>query len=225
MQPEPHPAAVFCEDPCEFDRLLAGLRALHQPSGPVEEFLVEQMACAQWGIRRYRRTLAGLVEYQTALAAGRMGLERKQDTARADPEIERANTLLMGAAFHFDAREDGAQLRLHRILTDLDRQYSRALKNLLAGQSRRAAPRGQEAVPEQSSQAPAEAAAATASAPRVNPAPALANPGPVLLKPGPVLLKPGPQFSRTVSPDFGPPPVIPDGPAALIPELERGTRV
>lgn len=40
------------EDPAEFDELLNGLIAEHQPSTPTEEFLVRDMARAQWKLSR-----------------------------------------------------------------------------------------------------------------------------------------------------------------------------
>lgn len=200
MQPKSEVGAIYCEDSAEPARILGGLRSLYRPNGPSEEFLVEQMAHAQWNIRRYQRTLTGLIEYQTALTAGRLELERKQDMSRTDPEIQRANTLLMGAAFHFDSRENSAQLRLHRMLLDLDRQYCRALKNLFAEQARRAkaAPaadhglEAQQVPPQKESEIPAGAVASIASAPRarLTPTPGL---GPRLVEP----IKPQP-FSPSV---------------------------
>lgn len=164
---------LYLEDPSELRDLLDALRAEYQPSGPAEEFFIEQMACAQSSIRRYRRTLTGLLDYQTAIAAERLNLERRQDTARSDAGIHAQNTLLLGAAFHLDCRDERAQLGLHRALMDLDRAYHRALKSLEAAQARRAK-RTASSTAEQAEQAeqaePAEVAVAPAVAPAAAPA-------------------------------------------------------
>ncbi len=49
------------EDPAHFRDILATLEAEFQPSGPLEQFLVREMACAHWRRRRaYYTTLQTL---------------------------------------------------------------------------------------------------------------------------------------------------------------------
>ncbi|HLJ15730.1 MAG TPA: hypothetical protein VKV15_14625 [Bryobacteraceae bacterium] len=159
---------VYFEDPAEFERLLAALRGMYQPSGPVEEFLIEQMASAQWNIRRSQRMLTGLVDYQTAIAADRLQTERKQDRGRTDHAIHHQNTILMGAAFHFDCKEERAQLRLHRTLMDLDRAYHRALKALESAQAQRTRPIASEAKPKPAAVTVQRASAAQPVIPQIS---------------------------------------------------------
>jgi hypothetical protein len=49
------------EDPAEFAALLAAFRSEHQPGGPTEAFLVEDLARCQWKLRRISAIEAALL--------------------------------------------------------------------------------------------------------------------------------------------------------------------
>lgn len=134
----PHNTALYCEDETEVARLVSDFKAEHNPVGPTEIYLVEQMARAVWNTRRHGRTELGLLDLQTALAADRIGRQRVQDRNRADPEIHGNNTLLLGAAFHEDCGKDRrAQERIARLRDAAERSFLRCLKALHQEQDRR----------------------------------------------------------------------------------------
>ncbi|MGH9668151.1 MAG: hypothetical protein ACRD9L_27340 [Bryobacteraceae bacterium] len=133
-----HNAALYCEDETEITRLVADFQAEHDPVGPTEAFLVEQLARAAWHTRRYGRMELGLVDLQMAQAAGRLECRRTQDRDRTNPEIHHNNTLLLGAAFHEDCDKDRrAQERMARLQDAAQRAFLRCLKALHNEQDRR----------------------------------------------------------------------------------------
>lgn len=134
----PHNTALYCEDETEVARLVSDFKAEHNPVGPTETYLVEQMARAVWNTRRHGRTELGLLDLQTSRAADRMDRPRVQDRDRTDPEIHSNNTLLLGAAFHEDCDKDRrAQERIARLRDAAERSFLRCLKALRQEQDRR----------------------------------------------------------------------------------------
>ncbi len=102
------------EDAAGFDALLETLRAEHTPSGVTEDFLLQQMAQAQWKLLR-----VALIEQQILSVA--MG-EPQQDS----PSARLANLFLDGAS------AAGALDRLARYETAARRVWFQSLKQLTA---------------------------------------------------------------------------------------------
>jgi len=97
------------EDPDDYRQLLDELVAAHNPDGPVEEHLVEELAGIIWRKRRLRMAEAATFQrglksamgpfnstIEAALAhtggAGREGYERRIDAIRAPAEETRGNS-------------------------------------------------------------------------------------------------------------------------------------
>lgn len=97
------------EDPSEWEALLSGLIAEHQPSTPTEEFLVIEMARAQWKLNR-------LAHIEHEILAG-------QDGATDWPEL--------ALQWRRDCANSQKTERLERYETSLRRAWYRALATLL----------------------------------------------------------------------------------------------
>jgi hypothetical protein len=105
-----------------FDALLASLVEEFQPTTPNEHMLIETMAVARWRQVRNWTIQTATLELETA---------NQDQTASSPPVI---------AALAFRALADNSQALhlLQRYDTALDRQYSRALANLLKVRAARA---------------------------------------------------------------------------------------
>ena len=136
-------AVLDCENRQQFLDLLAALQAEHAPVGPVEDFFVHQMACAQWRLQRLIRIETGFLtdrivftrEYQPPS-------EQVQDAPIPAPpptpdERRRAEeNLLLGKTFFHSCSGD-AFTKLFRYEGLLRRSYYKALDNLHTAQARR----------------------------------------------------------------------------------------
>jgi hypothetical protein len=153
------------EDRAQFLALLVALHAEHQPLGPEETYLVEQIASAQFRMERLTRIETGffMIEMdkirewdlrdaaRNAAAADDEDENQEddaEDDAEADPpppapptpdEEYDENTRLLGRVFKGHTGGD-AFTRLARYETVIQRTFYRALKALLELQARRTLP-------------------------------------------------------------------------------------
>jgi hypothetical protein len=113
------------EDRKDYRDLLADLEAEFQPSGPVQEFLVREMASAQWRLRRLTRIETGYL--RTRIARARSWEYNKDDRREENDHDE--ETRLMGIAFDNSAGADpfGSLARYENMLR---RSYYKALAAL-----------------------------------------------------------------------------------------------
>jgi hypothetical protein len=136
------------EDRKQFLALLADLEAEHQPAGPEETYLVEQIASAQFRMARLHRIEIGFLDAQSAhftkwdrREAGLPDLKDHYADPASLPPGERfdAHTRLLGRVFQGNSQSDGFS-RLARYGTAIQRTYFRSLKMLLELQLRRTPP-------------------------------------------------------------------------------------
>ena len=92
------------EDPAEFAQLAADYHTQFQPATPLERFLVDTLANADWQLRRFRTVEARLWE---------------QSLAPEDPDLGQA----------YDTHLQ-TFVRLHRRIESIERSYFRALQQL-----------------------------------------------------------------------------------------------
>jgi hypothetical protein len=90
------------EDRKDYRNLLAELEAEYHPSGPTQEFLVREMASAQWRLRRLMRVETGY--FRTRIAKARRWETNKDDRREENDHDE--DTRLMGIAFDNSAGAD-----------------------------------------------------------------------------------------------------------------------
>jgi len=95
------------EDPEEYQVMLAAYREEHQPDGPTESFLVDELAHCQWKLRRIAAVEAGL------LGAGETGASHAQ-------------------LMQTDLAGPGVLLKLGRYESRIRRDWYRALSELRA---------------------------------------------------------------------------------------------
>jgi hypothetical protein len=121
-----------------FDALLASLVDEFQPTTPNEYMLIQTMAVARWRQVRTWTIQTATIELETA----------SQDQAAGSPPVI--------AALAFRALADHSQVLhlLQRYDTALDRQYSRALANLLKVRAARASERTSDPQPARKDQPP-----------------------------------------------------------------------
>jgi hypothetical protein len=108
-----------------FQELLASLVEEFQPATATEHALVETMAVARWRLMRNWMLLTALLE---------------DEAGRQDPQAGN-EPMLAAMAFRTLADSSRALQLLQRYETSLDRQYSRALNNLLKLRPRSADPK------------------------------------------------------------------------------------
>jgi hypothetical protein len=138
----------------EYSALQQALREQLQPSGPLDELLVEQVSAAAWRLRRFRMIEAGVLTwtlYQTLdPKAGQKETvlrwidpylpepeahaqpPQEEPEPKADlPELARqADNTAFGRAFLQDAREANAFVKLGRYGSQIERSLYRALRYL-----------------------------------------------------------------------------------------------
>ena len=127
------------EDATHFRDLLAALEAEFRPSGPLEDFLVREMASAQWRLRRVLRIETGGLAACMESARRRdfdKGREKPRDPSTPE-ELHDRNTLVLGSAFFYGSGPDPFS-KLSRYENSLRRAYYKALQTL--EKSRSAAP-------------------------------------------------------------------------------------
>ena len=144
----------------EFDQLMDSLIDEFQPSTANETALIETMAVARWKLWRNWIYHSALLEVEIT---------------KQDPEVG-SEPVIAALAFKALADSSHSLQLLHRYETSLDRQYSRALNNLLKG---RAAAGTQSATPAEPEVIPAPATECPAklpNEPNSPPAPAASSP-------------------------------------------------
>jgi len=150
-------------DECQqaFLDTLAALEAGYQPVGPVEAFLVRQMAVAQWRLDRMNRIETGLLtcrletvrELESDDEEDEQDQEDQQeDSAEEEDEAEQTidpqqdpnqeedydeTTRLLGLSFFRDSAGADTFSKLARYETMIRRAYYKALSALVSAQARR----------------------------------------------------------------------------------------
>src|SRR5579884_3525306 len=109
------------ENQAEFNMLLAGLQNELHPRGPVELFLVRQMADAQWKLARARNIETAVFERMLD----------PHDKTYSSPEDQMAAAMTKHGG--------DALMKIQRYTSALERSYYKAHKALLAGRKAKAA--------------------------------------------------------------------------------------
>ncbi len=129
------------EDQQAYQELEASLDAEFQPQGPIENFLVQQMASAQWRLLRLARIetgflMAGMDEIRNPppdpYHPARPRKPKPEKTLSEDQQVTR----LLGELFNRQCGGD-AFARLARYENMLNAEYFRALRTLTAHQNAR----------------------------------------------------------------------------------------
>jgi hypothetical protein len=138
-------AVIPEEDRAEYLDLIAALQAEHQASGPLEEFLVLQMASAQWRLARFTRIETGLL---VARLESVRKLEYRYDDNPPEAPVEKGRTAaeeehdehtrILGLTFHQTCSGD-AFSKLSRYENAIRRAFYKALAALRESQDRRRA--------------------------------------------------------------------------------------
>lgn len=167
------------EDHEQFRALLAALEAEHQPAGPEETYLVEQIAAAQFRMARLHRIEIGFLDAQSAQFTNRdrrqAGLpelkERYAEPASLPPGARfDAHTRLLGRVVQGNSQSDGFS-RLARYATAIQRTYFQSLKMLLELQDRRNRPEQNEPILPAPPRAPSPPSRPPSRPPRPSPKP------------------------------------------------------
>jgi len=116
------------EDESHFDQFCDELRAEHQPHGPTEEILFQQLAHAAWRLRRCRSLETGLFEMRLADLDGFM--HGKYNNLK--PHTRYA------CVFHQDTADSNVLNNLSRYEARAERAFYRALHELQRLQATRA---------------------------------------------------------------------------------------
>jgi len=125
-------AALPEEDRAEYLELLAALEAEHQPRGPVERFLVREMASAQWRLARIGRIETGIlmnsVEDNRASDGRRVPAPPREEST-PEEQAHDETTRLFGLAFSRSCNGDPFS-KLSRYENNVRRAYYKALETL-----------------------------------------------------------------------------------------------
>jgi len=145
-------------DPNEFFQLLDAFRERFQPFDEVENALVERMVAAEFRMRSVRYLDAGLFNYQ----------------AEANPMPDKFNNQgrinSLAWAFNYDAATSNSFSKVVRYEAHLQREFSRALREIYLVQDERRARQAEAAAAEaQSASSAAEAAPSQPQAPPATP--------------------------------------------------------
>jgi hypothetical protein len=124
------------EDPQDYLDLLAALHEEHRPLGPLEEFCVQEMASAQWRLRRLVRIETGFFAERADEVGWKLGKRPLVDEAVENLPKFDSDTRILGAAFKDDARSDPF-FKLTRYETVIRRAFYKALETLLEARARR----------------------------------------------------------------------------------------
>ncbi|MFN7921465.1 MAG: hypothetical protein U0Q16_15290 [Bryobacteraceae bacterium] len=103
-----------------FDNLLTALTEVYLPANDVEMLCVEQMAAAQWKLRRSWAIEAALLDHELDRISS--GIERTQDQADQPTRLALAYRSLQDHTASLPS--------LHRHQTRLENQYDKAVKRL-----------------------------------------------------------------------------------------------
>ena len=127
------------EDRAQYLELLAALEAEHQPEGPLETFLVHQMAASQWRLQRLTRIETGFFTCRLCKVREvdcRKDGDDDQPSARLAPDKQfDEDTRQLGILFYRDSCGDPFA-KLARYENVLQREFYRALDRLLDARSR-----------------------------------------------------------------------------------------
>ena len=134
----PELTVLYCEESPEFAQLLESFLSEHKPSTPTEQFLVEQLAIANWQHRRLLRNEAGLIDHQTTEAVRHLPDDQPESEPSAEA-VDQENTLLLGISFHRDCLDGSARAKLMRGESMTERHFIRCLDRLERYQDRRRA--------------------------------------------------------------------------------------
>jgi hypothetical protein len=138
------------EDRAQYLELLAALEAEHQPEGPLETYMVHQMASAQWRLQRLTRIETGFficrlekvreLEYEDDDEDDEEDNDNDEPPAPLTPEEQfDEDTRLLGVLFHRDSGGDPFA-KLARYENALQREFYKALDRFLDARSRRTPP-------------------------------------------------------------------------------------
>jgi hypothetical protein len=123
-------ATLDCEDDAEFNRLLAGLRQEHQPSGLTEDYFVQQMAAAYWKSRRLTRFETGVLAHQSDRTV-MIGLSDYRPPIEPTPHAVRDHeTMTLGMAVYEDCNSGNVIVKLTNCASIVDRGFQRSLQQL-----------------------------------------------------------------------------------------------
>jgi hypothetical protein len=138
------------EDRAQYLELLAALEAEHQPVGPLETYLVHQMASAQWRLQRLTRIETGFficrlekvreLEYEDDDEDDEEDSDNDEPPAPLTPDEQfDEDTRLLGILFHRDSGGDPFA-KLARYENALQREFYKALDRFLDARARRTPP-------------------------------------------------------------------------------------
>jgi hypothetical protein len=131
------------EDRAQYLDLLAALEAEHQPEGPLETYLVHQMAASQWRLQRLTRIETGFFICRLRkVREVECGDDEDDDqpSARLTPDQQfDEDTRQLGILFYRDSCGDPFA-KLARYENVLQREFYRALDRFLDARSRRTSP-------------------------------------------------------------------------------------
>ena len=134
-------STLYFEQDAEFNQVLQAFRDEHQPVGPTEDYLVQQLAALYWKTRRLGRMEVGLLHHQLDMESIVMpALKLNYKTGETPPmgAIHDWRTELLGRALHSDCSTGNALLKLTLCEAISDRMFHRTLRHLQDHRSRRA---------------------------------------------------------------------------------------
>ena len=136
------------EDRAQYLELLAALEAEHQPEGPLETYLVHQMASSQWRLQRLTRIETGFficrlekvreLEYEDDDEDDDEDNDESPAPLTPDEQFDE-DTRLLGVLFHRDSGGDPFA-KLARYENALQREFYKALDRFLDARARRTPP-------------------------------------------------------------------------------------
>lgn len=129
------------ENKKEFQQLLDNFRSEYQPQGALQDFLVFQLAAAEWRLRRIARFESGFITDRLDDLRAELEIDPPQPDIHATFAEERfnENTRLLGGVFHRNCSGDPF-IKLLRYENTTRRAFYRALHELKRVQSRPAEP-------------------------------------------------------------------------------------
>jgi hypothetical protein len=132
------------EDRDEFLEILAALEAAEQPQGPIEAFLIRQLASAQWRLQRFTRIETGFFTARSEKVKkyeyGLENIERSPADFQTPEQRYDEETRILGITFGSNCGDGDAVVKLARYQTVLSREYYRALKAFNDHRKRRPEP-------------------------------------------------------------------------------------
>ncbi len=160
------------EDPNQYRAVFDALEAKLRPAGPVEEFLVREMASAQWRLRRLLRIETGLFigRAQSARICNFDEDEDEPEDPSTPEELHDRNTLVLGLAFFHSSGGDPFS-KLARYENALRRAYYKALQALEKSRAAGPVPNEPNSPPAPPSDPPIEATASEPPTPGGSAAP------------------------------------------------------